>query len=95
MVRLKATVAANLETFPNAFQFQYGSIKRLTSRLLLFSLVSCFNSNMVRLKDNDFEMSLLLDEMFQFQYGSIKRLYFSIGAVSTTLFQFQYGSIKS
>ena len=55
--------------------------------------ISCFNSNMVRLKEykERFNISIL---MFQFQYGSIKSVFKYQELSCPCLFQFQYGSIK-
>ena len=54
------------------FQFQYGSIKRQQFKAT-FHNDTCFNSNMVRLKDKCRRSVCGFLAEFQFQYGSIKR----------------------
>ena len=58
-------------------------------------LLSCFNSNMVRLKDNLRHLYNLVWTEFQFQYGTIKSLEDSMIKIEIPMFQFQYGTIKS
>ncbi len=53
-----------------------------------------FNSNMVRLKDED-RVARQGKKRFQFQYGSIKRDLPAYEPHAGREFQFQYGSIKS
>jgi len=53
-----------------------------------------FNSNMVRLKEDEAKLNDLGDKIFQFQYGSIKSFISKSFRKLVNLFQFQYGSIK-
>ena len=54
-----------------------------------------FNSNMVRLKGLQADVSCEMNAVFQFQYGAIKRIEKEIIQELATMFQFQYGAIKS
>ena len=53
------------------FQFQFGAIKRILP-VLFGCTFPCFNSNLVRLKVDDFEEAIKGLSKFQFQFGAIK-----------------------
>ena len=73
---IKSKKQRSFNNIISTFQFQYGSIKRLMS-CRRSTLISDFNSNMVRLKGKIKNRTKCLRPAFQFQYGSIKSDYVS------------------
>ncbi len=59
------------------------------------TLLHCFNSKMVRLKDYNIILLQFVRLLFQFQNGTIKSLFGSSSHLIQHAFQFQNGTIKS
>ena len=77
------------------FQFHTGSIKSKSLSACSASVISCFNSKLVRLKAFSECHSSQNNCVFQFQTGSIKSSASSLASVIACRFQFHTGSIKS
>ena len=59
------------------------------------NLIFCFNSKVVRLKVDGYELHRQLITQFQFQSGAVKRKTQKSLFYLLTLFQFQSGAVKS
>ena len=57
-------------------------------------LLYCFNSTMVRLKEDEYFQRLPIERMFQFHNGSIKSRHAEADSADASRFQFHNGSIK-
>ena len=78
----------------NSFRFQNGSIKRFSSARNQHYLLRCFDSKMVRLKDELTPAFIENLAAFRFQTGSIKSQKQHPQRCSYREFRFQNGSIK-
>ncbi len=76
------------------FQFQYGAIKS-ENDVLNIALLTSFNSNMVRLKDNALQICNIIENSFNSNMVRLKAALTDLFDNVKLLFQFQYGAIKS